>query len=228
MDLSQGLGLCLAIQALAMLVPGQNHLLLLSISSSGAYARAMAVFGIASAGVVFSTVVVFSIWLGGEATSAIWFALLNLLGSAYLTYLGAQLTSSFWRLKLARPPNGTAIQFQNHAAAMYSTLPRIPFFSGFLVNISNPKSALFFASIFSATIPVAKTNPLGLIVAILAFFLNSILFHGIVAGFFSLPRIQSILSKWAIYIRLLAGLVFISFGLVSGLTALHNIVQMTA
>lgn len=95
MDFYNGLALCLGIQALAMMVPGQNHFMLLSVSSAGRAAVAMTTLGIASAGVVFSTGVVLSIWLGGRVISDALFGLLNIAGSGYLIYLGSKFLWSF-------------------------------------------------------------------------------------------------------------------------------------
>jgi threonine efflux protein len=223
MDFYRGLALCLGIQAMAMLVPGQNHFLLLSISSSGFRARALTVLGIASAGLVFSSGVVFTIWFGGQASGAIWFTLLNILGATYLIYLGVRLISSFWTSAIAPFPDMDGDETRTSRQYGSSNPKVAAYLSGLLVNISNPKSALFFASIFSVTIPISETGPIYLILAIVAFFLNSLLFHGIVSGFFALPRSQYFIRTLRRYINIVAGTVFASFGIISFAVTFWNI-----
>jgi len=224
MDFYGGLALCLSIQALAMVVPGQNHFMLLSISSAGRIALAMTVLGIASAGVVFSTGVVLGIWLGGQATSAFWFAILNVFGAVYLIYLGIRLILPSWNYLWLPSDDKAKTSFLDKALNKKAIPLKIAFKSGFLVNISNSKSGLFFASIFSTTLPLSEMNIFYVILAVIAFFLNSILFHGIIAGFFTLPNIQTIILKWNNYIQMMAGSIFVVFGLTIVSIAITNMV----
>jgi len=210
----QGLAVCLAIQATAMLTPGQNHMLLLSMASSTLGRRALAVLGIASAGVVFSTGVVVSIWLGGEAASARFFSVLNLLGASYLAYLGAR----FWAAAARSWRSGAAL-----ADGAPPASGRAPFLAGFMINIANPKSALFFASIFTATIPVARAEALDLGVAVVAFFVNSVIFHGAVAAFLGVRGVRRFLARWTAVVTLAAGTIFLGVGLLSGVSAVRTL-----
>ncbi|MCR9255206.1 MAG: LysE family transporter [Alphaproteobacteria bacterium] len=213
MDFANGLAFCLGIQALAMLVPGQNHFMLLSMSSAGRLALVMTVLGIASAGVIFSTGVILSIWFGGQAVSDLSFTVLSLMGALYLVYLGSKLVGIFVsRFKERLAGGGDA---STPAVALEAGKGRrwpAAFRSGFLVNISNSKSALFFASIFSTTLPLADLAIPYLAVAVIAFFLNSVLFHGMVAGVFMVPRVRDVLLHYNLFIQLIAGSVFLVFG----------------
>ena len=219
MDFYNGLALCLGIQALAMMVPGQNHFLLLSVSSAGRAAIAITTLGIASAGVVFSTGVVLSIWLGGRVISDTLFGLLNIAGSGYLIYLGSKFLWSFWKQSQSSANKWT----KNILSEENKMSLRSAFCSGFLVNISNSKSVLFFASIFATTLPLSDMGIFSVTLAILGFFLNSIVFHGMVGGFFTLKNIQSSVLKWSVYVQAIAGLAFISFGSSSALYAVMNV-----
>ncbi|MCY4047980.1 MAG: LysE family transporter [Hyphomicrobiales bacterium] len=212
MDFYSGLALCLGIQALAMMAPGQNHFMLLSVSPAGRIAVVMTTLGIASAGVVFSTGVVLSIWFGGQVISETLFGLLSIAGSGYLIYLGSKFLWSFWKQSQSATSKGAenTLPEENIEKSKMSLLSA--FRSGFLVNISNSKSALFFASIFATTLPLSEMGISSVTLAILGFFLNSIVFHGMVGIFFTLKNIQTLVLKWSVYIQTIAGLVFIGFG----------------
>ncbi|MCY4030541.1 MAG: LysE family transporter [Hyphomicrobiales bacterium] len=222
MDFYNGLALCLGIQALAMMVPGQNHFMLLSVSSAGRAAVAMTTLGIASAGVVFSTGVVLSIWLGGRVISDALFGLLNIAGAGYLIYLGSKFLWSFRKQPQSPPDKETKNILSKGNLEENKISLRSAFRSGFLVNISNSKSALFFASIFATTLPLSEMGIFSVALAISGFFLNSIVFHGMVGGFFTLKNIQSFVLKWSVYVQVVAGLAFISFGSSSALYAVMS------
>ncbi|MCY4033792.1 MAG: LysE family transporter [Hyphomicrobiales bacterium] len=222
MDFYNGLALCLGIQALAMMAPGQNHFMLLSVSSAGRAAVAMTTLGIASAGVVFSTGVVLSIWLGGRVISDALFGLLNIAGAGYLIYLGSKFLWSFRKQSQSPPDKETKNILSKGNLEENKISLRSAFRSGFLVNISNSKSALFFASIFATTLPLSEMGIFSVALAISGFFLNSILFHGTVGGFFTLKNIQSFVLKWSVYVQVVAGLAFIIFGSSSALYAVMS------
>lgn len=223
MDFYNGLALCLGIQALAMIVPGQNHFMLLSVSSAGRSAIAVTTLGIASAGVVFSTGVVMSIWFGGRVISDTLFGILNIAGSGYLIYLGGKFLWSFWKQSQSPVHKETKNTLFKRNLEENKVSLRAAFRSGFLVNISNSKSALFFASIFATTLPLSEMGILYITLAISGFFLNSIVFHGAVGGFFTLKNIQSFVLKWSVYVQAVAGVAFISFGGSSAFYAVMNV-----
>ncbi|PID61162.1 MAG: hypothetical protein CSB44_07565 [Gammaproteobacteria bacterium] len=206
MSYFSGMLACLAIQGMAMMVPGQNHLLLMTMAPEGRRASGLAVLGIATAGLVFSSGIMLSVWYGLEDHSQRLFLLVNLLGAAYLLYLGLKLLIASWQ---ERKATGNTID----APAIRIDTAFSAFRAGFLVNISNTKSALFFASIFATTLPLAELTASQAIMAIMAFFVNSLFFHSLVAHLFSMPSIRRKLVLWGKYIRVFAGLVFSAFGI---------------
>lgn len=225
MDFYSGLVLCLGIQALVMIVPGQNHFMLLSVSPAGRVVVMMTTLGIASAGVVFSTGVVLSIWFGGQVIGETLFGLLSIAGSGYLVYLGSKFLWSFWKQLQSTTSKETESTSSKENIEKNKVSLRSAFRSGFLVNISNSKSALFFASIFATTLPLSEMGIFSVTLTILGFFLNSIVCHGMVGIFFTLKNVQTLVLKWSIYIQTIAGLVFISFGSSSAFYAAMRIMD---
>lgn len=204
MGFVESLALSLGIQALAMIVPGQNHLLLLSMAHERGRVRLGAAVGIATAGLVFSTGAAASLWLGGRAASTAFFGVLNIVGAAYLLYLGVRFLIAVARRE---PAVGVAA-----GSAEVRTIGGA-FTAGFLVNLSNPKSALFFASVFATTLPLSDMSfgAFGFVVA--AFFGNSLVVHGVVAVLFSVAAVRRFVAARERVIRLVAGVVFVLFGL---------------
>jgi threonine efflux protein len=192
----------LSIQAMAMLVPGPNQFLLLTLSDRGPATRLSAVVGIATAGLVFSVGACAAIYFAGEATSERSFLLLNILGSLFLIYLGTRL------LVTTGDPRSYDDQMPDHASRR--RLHAFP--SGFLVNIANPKSAVFFGSVFATTLPLAAMTPPDYAVVVLLFFMNSVVVHGAVSGAFALPAMKTVLRARRRLITRTSALVFLGFG----------------
>jgi RhtB (resistance to homoserine/threonine) family protein len=76
-------------------------------------------------------------------------------GGAYLIYLGYRLIRQSFRNKMAADTREVS-----------ASVPRSAFWMGFITNLSNPKAALFTASLFAATLP--PRPPLGLGLAAIA------------------------------------------------------------
>ncbi|MBC00170.1 MAG: hypothetical protein CML67_11590 [Rhodobacteraceae bacterium] len=198
------LATALAIQAVAMLVPGPNQFLLLTLSQGSPATRMSAVVGIASAGLVFSSGACAAIYFAGEATSESSFLLLNVLGSLFLIYLGARIL--FGMAAGAGEP-GDGPRPDAVPADRWQAFP-----SGFLVNIANPKSAVFFGSVFATTLPLASMTPPDYVLVVLLFFVNSVIVHGAVSEAFALPGLQHILRVRRRMIAASSALVFLAFG----------------
>jgi len=200
-DFLDDLVLALTLQAIAMSVPGQNHFLILSTSEQKFVTRLLLVIGIASAGVVFSVGAIAAIYFSGQVLSDRMFSIFGILGSSYLLYLG---TSSILQ---SRRAESEQIAWTKHLSPIHA------FVSGFLVNLSNAKSVLFFGSIFTTTLPLAQMSPSALMLVVSAFYANSILVHGVVSVLFTTEPIRSITQTKRPLVLLISGVAFVIFAL---------------
>lgn len=83
---------------------------------------------------------------------------------------------------------------------------------GILTNLSNPKAAVFFLSIFAALLPVDASPGLrAAAVGLIA--VDALLWHGVLAVVFSTARAQGVFVKRRAWIDRIAGTVMVTFGL---------------
>ncbi len=203
-DLYASLVIALILQATAMSVPGQNHFLILSASNQGALTRSLIVIGIATAGIVFSAGAAFTIYLSGQAFSDRVFGALGLMGSGFLVYLG---------IKTIR--GGLKGRSRSGDAERVDLSPAKAFSSGFLVNLSNAKSVLFFSSVFATTLPLATMSFGNHAFVVAAFFLNSVFIHGSVSALLATPAIRKATDAHRPMIQVISGGVFLLFAVLS-------------
>ena len=158
----------------SLIIPGANVLLVsqLSASESPRSATAAAI-GVAAGAALWSSAAV----LGVDALFAAFPTVrlfLQIAGAAYLLYLASLL----WRERLlpASQPAATS------AARAFRL--------GLLTNLSNPKSALFFGSVFSAALPAHPSAPM-LCSALALVVGNSLAWHLLLAYLFSRHAVQA-------------------------------------
>jgi threonine/homoserine/homoserine lactone efflux protein len=187
-------------------IPGPNHVYIVTRSLSQGRAA-----GLASAfGVEAGTLVHIGAAAAGlsaiVASSALAFDVLRYLGAAYLVYLGV-------RTLLRRD----ALAFDGSAAAV--PLRRV-FADGAMVNVLNPKVALFFLAFLPQFVdpsrgPVAvQVVGLGVILAVIG--LASDIGYALAAGVLgSWLRARPGFLRWQ---RLVAGGIYLSLGAVAALT----------
>ena len=182
---------------LVLITPGANVLLVSQLAASGHRRSAL----YASLGISFVTF----IWallaiLGVNALFAAHPAArlaLQIAGALYLGYVAVRL----WRSG-ASASESVAVHLQAWAA----------FRLGFITNLLNPKSALFFGSVFATALP-AEHSP-GLLVASIALvFANALTWHTFLALAFSRPAVQSAYSRNRQLLNRLASGVVGAFGL---------------
>jgi threonine efflux protein len=104
---------------------------------------------------------------------------LQVAGGLYLIYVASRL----WRLR-GPEMNGSAPAISRAAA----------FRLGLLTNVTNPKSALFFGSVFAASFPSAPT-PLLQVSAVVMIVLNALLWHMLLAYLFSRPQVRAVYAR---------------------------------
>lgn len=159
----------------ALITPGANVLLISQLAASGQRRSAMrAALGVAAGAAIWSTAAVLGVHALFAAFPAVRLAL-QVGGALYLLYIATRL----WR---------------SQASATTSPAPDLPawraFRLGLLTNLSNPKSALFFGSVFSTALPpepgaVVLAGAVALIVG------NALAWHLGLAYVFSRRRVQA-------------------------------------
>ncbi|MFL6662001.1 MAG: LysE family transporter [Rhizobacter sp.] len=158
----------------AMVTPGANVLLVSQLSASGQHRAAMlAALGVAAGAAIWSGAAV----LGVDALFTAFPPLrlsLQIAGAAYLLYVASRLWRSSGSTTTQAPVPTRARAFR----------------LGLLTNLSNPKSALFFGSVFSAALPIHPSGwVLGAAVALVV--ANATAWHLFLAYLFSRPAVQA-------------------------------------
>lgn len=172
------LGSVMAVHLAAVVSPGPNFLVVAQTSvGASRYSGLAAALGVALAAPLWAAAALFGVSVLFEA--APWFyGLLKLLGGAYLVYLGV----GSWRR--AREPLVAGGDATGRAPSGWRA-----FRLGFLTNLTNPKSAVFFGSIFSVLLP--PELPLGVrVAAVGVVFANASCWYLVVATLFSAGRVQ--------------------------------------
>ena len=188
----------LVVDLLAAISPGPNFVLVtqVAIHRSRRYAAAV-VLGLVTANLIWCFAVLLGIstlfklapWLYGA---------IKFTGGAYLIYLGV----SLWRSNGDKPTD-TESPVQNRLGAAY--------FRGLLTNLSNPKSVVYFGSIFALF--MSPGTPLWVEAAAVGIVLfDTVLWYGAVAALFSSAAVQRFYARVRRPINRVAGAVMVGFG----------------
>ncbi|MEO6918644.1 MAG: LysE family transporter [Collimonas sp.] len=162
-----------------MMTPGANVLLISQLAASDRTRSASyAALGVTVGAGIWASCAVLGVNAIFQAFPWLHLAL-QITGGLYLLYIASRL----WRSgNIAL--DGNAPQVSAFAA----------FRLGLLTNITNPKSALFFGSIFAASFPVTP-SPLLQAAAVTMIVINSLCWHMLLAYFFSRSRIRVAYSR---------------------------------
>ena len=158
----------------ALLTPGANVLLVSHLAASGDRRSASyAAVGVAIGALLWSSAAV----LGVSALFAAFPAarlFLQVVGAVYLLYVASRL----WRSRAATAGGVSPLRATRAVRA------------GLLTNLSNPKSALFFGSVFSAALPAHPgAGTLAAVVALVV--ANALCWHLLLAFLFSRKAVQA-------------------------------------
>ena len=180
----------------ALVVPGANVLVVSNLAASHARRpAAFAALGVTLVAFIWATLAV----LGVNAVFAAHPYLrifVQAAGGMYLIYLATRL----WK-------SGAAAE----AGAGTTLSPLAAFRLGFFTNITNPKSALFFGSVFATALPNDPTP--GLLVAVVAVaVLNALCWHLFLAFAFSHPRVRAAYARQRVLFGRLASVLIGAFG----------------
>lgn len=160
----------LAVDLLAAISPGPNFVVVTQTAIRGRLRQAAAVVtGILTANIVWCLGVVFGLSALFEVAPWLYSAM-KFLGGAYLVYLG---------ITLWRNPARSATTFAVPTETAFAAYVR-----GLLTNLSNPKSVVYFGSIFALFMgPEVPVWVKALAIAIVLF--NTVFWYGTVAVVFS-------------------------------------------
>jgi threonine/homoserine/homoserine lactone efflux protein len=155
-------GLFLIAGILLNLTPGQDTMFIIGRSlTGGSRAGVAAALGIAVGSVCHTLAAALGL-SAVLATSALAFAIVKLVGAAYLIYLGAKLLLA-----------SVVQQRAGSAPTAASSAPRAAFLQGILTNVLNPKVALFFLAFLPQFIAPASETKIAAFLALGATFITT-------------------------------------------------------
>ncbi len=167
------------LQVAVMLSPGANVLLITQLAASDrTKSAAFATLGLAVGAAIWATSAVLGVNVLFQAFPAMRLAL-QIAGGLYLLHVASRL----WR-------SGSAAS--SGPAAPVSALAA--FRLGFLTNITNPKSALFFSSVFASAFPPHPDSLLQ-VSAVAMVVVNVLCWHLLLAFTFSRERVRAAYAR---------------------------------
>lgn len=180
-----------------LVTPGANVLVVSSLAANGSRTSAcFAALGVTAVAVIWSTLAVLGVHAIFEAHPYLRLGL-QVAGAGYLLHVAIRL----WRAGIKKQEE-TSMELTPIAA----------FRLGFLTNIMNPKSALFFGSIFATALPPHPTASL-LVSVVLLVLVNALSWHLFLAIAFSHPRVQAFYARQRTLFGRVASLLIGAFGL---------------
>jgi threonine/homoserine/homoserine lactone efflux protein len=183
------------LHAAALLTPGANVLLVSQLAAAEQQRSAVfAALGITVGALIWSTLAVLGVNTVFAAVPALRLAL-QIAGGLYLLYVATRL----WRASDAAGGAPAAAHSAAHSAAQAFRL-------GFLTNITNPKSALFFGSVFAASFPADPGAALHIAAVSMVVF-NALTWHLLLAFLFSRERVQRLYAMRRLWANRLAAAV---------------------
>lgn len=188
----------LAVDLLAAASPGPNFVVVTQTAIQRTRRHAIAVvLGLVSANLIWCAAVVFG--LSALFELAPWlYSTIKFLGGAYLIYLGVNL----WRTAGSSQTN-TKSSLQKTLGAAY--------IRGLLTNLSNPKSVVYFGSIF-ALFMRPSTPAWTQLTAVAIVLFDTVLWYGGVALLFSSKVVQGFYVRISRPVNRVTGAVMFGFG----------------
>lgn len=204
------------IHLVGAMVPGPNIVVTAQIAASRSARDGLKCV----AGIVVATLTWVSLTLAGvgivlQELGSLYTAL-KLVGAAYLLWLGGRM---LWAAIRHAPASGAEVGVGVGSAdsplppgRTRGRLPYSAFRSGLLTNLTNPKSAIFWTSVFVVAIPPeAPAWFYGAVIAVIG--VQTALWYGLVALVFAAPPTQAAYARMGRVMEGLAGSVMVGFGL---------------
>ncbi|WP_299006624.1 LysE family transporter [uncultured Shewanella sp.] len=189
------------IHSLALMSPGPDFALTVKIATQQTRPVALA----SSLGISFGILILTSLSLTGVSlvihNSLVLFTLVQLMGAAYLGWLGTHaLKAAFSHFSAQQTTKNNTV-----SAPVINLLQG--FWQGLLTNLLNPKALIFFITLFSTLItPAVSLSTQAASVALL--FILSLLWFSLLSLFLSKAHIQTKLQRLTPLINLVTGIIF--------------------
>ncbi|MCC6469214.1 MAG: LysE family transporter [Alphaproteobacteria bacterium] len=195
----------------AMMSPGPNVLLVSQLAASDrARSAAFAALGVTCGAALWVTCAVLGVHVVFVAFPGLRLAL-QVAGGAYLLYVASRL----WR------SSGAALVGRASPVSSWAAFRR-----GFLTNITNPKVALFFGSIFAASFPAAP-SPILQASAVAMVVLNALCWHTLLAYLFSRDSVRAAYSRMRVVANRIASVIMGALGLNLLVASLREVLFLT-
>lgn len=180
-----------------LVTPGANVLVVSQLAASGQRrAACFAALGVSVVALLWAVLALAGIHAVFAAQPRLRMAL-QIAGGLYLVYVAIRL----WR------------SHQGPAQAVFSELtPAGGFRLGFVTNILNPKSALFFGSVFATLLPASPSWAL-LMAAVMLVLVNALAWHLLLALVFSKPAVTAAYARYRGALGRMASVMVGAFGL---------------
>jgi threonine/homoserine/homoserine lactone efflux protein len=187
------------IHILVAMVPGPNTVIVSHFSAADSrQAGLKAVAGIAMGSFAWVTLSLFGVGVVLLEAGAVYRAL-RIAGAAYLAFVGLRMLWSAWWSSAASP--GKPAQAR-----------RSPVLAGLLTNLSNPKSAVFWTSVFVLIMP--PHPPVWFMLAAIGIAVGqTALWYSLVALFLSTPLARNGYARLVRWMDAVAGAVMLGLGL---------------
>ena len=199
------------LHVVAMLSPGPNVLLVSQLAASDrARSAVFAAVGVSSGAAVWATCAVLGVNVVFVAFPGLRLAL-QVAGGGYLLYVAIRVWQS----------SGAALVGRASSVSSWAAYRR-----GFLTNITNPKVALFFGSIFAASFPAAP-SPILQASAVAMVVLNALCWHTLLAYLFSRERVRAAYSRTRGVANRIASVTMGTLGLSLLVTSLREALFLT-
>ena len=183
-----------------LISPGVNFILLSQLAASDkSNTASLAVAGICTGTLVWATSAVLGVHALFQLFPSLRLAL-QVTGGIYLLYVASKL----WR--------SGAIAAEDVQTQALVISPLAAFRLGFLTNITNPKPALFFSSVFAAAFP-ASPGMLFQVTAVAMVVANALAWHFFLAYMFSRPSIRAAYARSRSTVNRAAGAIVGALGL---------------
>ena len=186
---------------LACASPGPDFVAVTSNALNDRRSGMLVGLGIACAVVLWATLAILG--FGLLIKELFWlYEAIRLAGAAYLIYLGARMLIASLKAGNGEP--------RIHGAARVGALQA--WRQGFMVGITNPKTATFFATLFVTVLPVGA--PTWVYVSVVALVgLITAAWLGALAAFFSVGRVRSVYARVSRVVDALMGAALVGLGI---------------
>lgn len=186
---------------LACASPGPDFVAVTSNALNDRRSGMLVGLGIACAVVLWATLAILG--FGLLIKELFWlYEAIRLAGAAYLIYLGARMLMAAFKAKSGEP----GIQGVARVGALQAWR------QGFMVGITNPKTATFFATLFVTVLPVGA--PTWVYVSVVALVgLITAAWLGTLAAFFSVGRVRSVYARMSRVVDALMGVALVGLGI---------------